>query len=116
MSRATAATLERSAEPSSPWGVSTAMKTTSASSRRFAQAIRSGEREPLSSDAPGYQLFETRLLEGHPARPEPPYTVIILIYARHPVPYVRQASSRRQPDVPRPDNTHPKTPDQCYLL
>ena len=58
------------------------------------------EAQPSVPDTPLDKLFESRLVEGHPALPKLGDETGVLVHARHPVAYVCEACPRGKPHVP----------------
>jgi hypothetical protein len=120
MPRSMSATFERSADPSSPWGVHGYEDHLRLPDEPY-QATGIGEKEPLLLEASGDQLFVARLVESQPGCLQHAYAPLVPVDAHDLMAEVREASPCYQPNVAGSDDPYPKargqasSPDICAL-
>ncbi len=102
MSRATPSTCCRSAAPSSPCGVPTAMNTMSEATDRGWQVGREGQ--ALFALVADDHLLEARLVDRHPPGLERRDLRLILIDAHDGVSVFGEAGTQDEPDIPGSDD------------
>ena len=104
ISLATPSTCCRSAEPSSPGGVPTAMNTTRAA--RTADAQVGGEREAALLLVPAHHRLEPGLVDRDLVLLQPRDLLRVLVHADDVVAGLRQAGAGHQADVAASDHRH----------
>ena len=103
-------TWRRSAEPSSPCGVPTAMNTTSDRANRFGKFR--GEDQPAFGFVALDQLFEAGFVDRDLAAAQHRDLGCVLVYTRHLVTRLGHAGAEHEPDIPRPHDRDLHSPSK----